>query len=88
MILYRWLFFKSVDDIFESSKISTLNLIQDLGLSSWFFFFALIARWIESLFALTGRNMISACDFHGIYIIIRLNRNYPILAWGFFASDF
>ena len=45
--------------------MSTLNLIQDLGLSSWLLFFALIARWIESLLVFTAYNMIVSCDFHG-----------------------
>ena len=36
--------------------MSSLNLIQDLGLSSWLLFFPFIARWIESLWYVS-------CDF-------------------------
>ena len=45
--------------------ISTLNLIQDLGLSSWLLIVFVDARWIETRFDFTAYNMIVSCDFHG-----------------------
>ena len=43
--------------------ISTLNLIQDLGLSSWLLIVLVDARWKESRFVFTAYNMIVSCDF-------------------------
>ena len=51
--------------------MSTFNLIQDLGLSSWLLIVFVDARWIETRFDFTAYNMFVSSDFHGKHIMIK-----------------
>ena len=66
-LILLWTFLKAFAIVFcyifndDIITMSTLNLIQDLGLLIVF----VDARWIETRFVVTACNMIVSCDFHG-----------------------
>ena len=67
--------------MFSAMGITTLNSIQDLGLSSWLLFFPFIARWIESLLVFTAYNTIVSCDFHGTLPCCKMSKNQYEIIW-------